>query len=92
MVNVQLTRHLYRYFPDLEGRSIEVAAADAAQVVAELDKIAPGLAFYICDERGSLRPHVNMFVEGELIADRRTLTDKVRSGNRVHILQALSGG
>jgi sulfur-carrier protein len=92
MVKVELTRHLYRFFPHLEGRSIEVPAASAAQVVAELEKIAPGIAFYVCDERGSLRPHVNMFVDNELIADRRALTDTLRPGSRVHILQALSGG
>jgi sulfur-carrier protein len=92
MVKVELTRHLYRFFPHLEGRSIEVPAASAAQVVAELEKIAPGIAFYVCDERGSLRPHVNMFVDNELIADRRALTDALRPGSRVHILQALSGG
>jgi sulfur-carrier protein len=92
MVKVELTRHLYRFFPHLEGRSIEVPAASAAQVVAELEKIAPGFAFYVCDERGSLRPHVNMFVNNELVADRRALTDPLRPGSRVHILQALSGG
>ncbi len=92
MVKVQLARHLIRFFPHLDGKSIEVQATDAAQVVAELDGLAPGIAFYICDERGSLRPHVNIFVENELIADRRRLTDRVRPGNQVHILQALSGG
>jgi sulfur-carrier protein len=92
MVKVQLARHLIRFFPQLDGKMIEVQADNAAQVVAELEGIAPGIAFYICDERGSLRPHVNIFIENELIADRRRLTDKVRPGSRVHILQALSGG
>lgn len=92
MVRVELSRHLYRFFPHLEGRPIEVQAGNAAQIIAEVEKIAPGFAFYICDERGSLRPHVNIFIDNELIADRRALTDAVRAGSRVHILQALSGG
>ncbi len=92
MVKVQLARHLNRFFPHLEGMSIEVQAGNAAQVVAELERIAPGIAFYLCDERGGLRPHVNIFVDNELIADRRALTDRIRPGSRVHILQALSGG
>lgn len=55
-------------------------------------KIAPGFAFYICDERGRLRRHVNIFVEEERIADRQRLTDRVEPNSRVFILQALSGG
>jgi molybdopterin converting factor small subunit len=92
MVKVELARHLYRFFPHLEGKEIQVEASNAAQVVAELEKMAPGFAFYVCDERGSLRQHVNIFVEDELIADRRALTDKIKAGGRVYILQALSGG
>ena len=55
-------------------------------------RIAPGFAFYICDERGSLRTHVNIFIEEDLVRDRKKLTDKVKPDSRVYILQALSGG
>jgi hypothetical protein len=57
-----------------------------------MDKIAPGFAFYICDERGRLRRHVNIFIEEQSIADRQGLSDRVESSARVFILQALSGG
>jgi hypothetical protein len=76
----------------LEGKELNVEARTAAEVVQALEKIAPGFAFYICDERGSLRQHVNIFVEEELIADRNALSDRVRPDSRVYILQALSGG
>ena len=92
MPKVELARHLYRYFPDLEGRSIEVEGDTAAEVVRALDELAPGLAGYLVDERGALRQHVNLFVAGELVADRRALTDRVPPGSTVHVFQALSGG
>jgi hypothetical protein len=92
MAKVALARHLYRFFPHLEGKELDVNASNAAQVVQELEKIAPGFALYICDERGSLRQHVNIFVEDELIADRARLTDVVKPDSKVYILQALSGG
>ena len=92
MAKVQLTRHLYTFFPQLEGQEIQVEARDVAEVVRALDKLAPGFAFYVCDERGSLRTHVNVFVEEDRIADRLRLTDRVRPDSRVFILQALSGG
>jgi hypothetical protein len=92
MATVELTRHLYRFFPHLEGRRIAVEAATVADVVRELEKLAPGFAFYVCDERGRLRTHVNIFVGEDRIVDRVRLTDPVQPESRVFILQALSGG
>ncbi len=92
MAKVELTRHLYSFFPDLEGKELVVEASTVAEVVQELDKIAPGIAFYICDERGRLRMHVNIFVGDERVSDRQKLSDAVDASSRVFILQALSGG
>ena len=92
MAKVEMTRHLYAFFPDLEGREVLVEASTVADVVREMEKIAPGFAFYVCDELGRLRRHVKIFVEEERIADRRRLTDGVEADSRVYIMQALSGG
>jgi sulfur-carrier protein len=92
MVKVELTPHLFTFFPQLKGRDILVEAAIAADVVREVERLAPGFAFYVCDERGSLRTHVNFFIEDERIVDRERLTDAVEPDSRVFIMQALSGG
>ena len=92
MVQVQLTRHLFAYFPHLDGQLLEVEATDVAGVVRALEARAPGIGFYLCDERGRLRPHVNVFIGNALIRDRRNLSDSVNAGDKVSILQALSGG
>ena len=92
MVAVHLTRHLHNFFPQLAGREIALEATTVAEVVRGLEALAPGLGFYICDERGRLRTHVNIFVGKQLIRDRAGLTDPVASGDEVHVLQALSGG
>jgi hypothetical protein len=63
-----------------------------ADVVRQLDTLAPGVAFYICDERGRLRKHVNIFVAGEMILDRQALADPLQPGTHVFVAQALSGG
>ena len=65
---------------------------DLYEVVRELESMAPGFAFYICDERGCLRTHVNIFVGDERIRDRTRLSDPVSADSRVLIMQALSGG
>jgi sulfur-carrier protein len=92
MPKVELTRHLYRFFPHLQGQELVVEASTVAEVVRALEAIAPGFAFYICDERGRLRTHVNVFIGDERIVDRERLTDRLEPNARVFILQALSGG
>lgn len=89
---VELTPHLFQFFPDLEGAELEVEGADVREVLRAMEARAPGFAFYVCDERGRLRQHVNVFVAGERVTDRTTLTDPVPPGATVHIIQALSGG
>ena len=92
MARVEVTKHLFTFFPQLEGREIVVEASTVADVVRALEKIAPGIGFYLCDERGRLRMHVNIFVGDERIADRQKLSDAVSSSSVVFIMQALSGG
>lgn len=92
MIPVHITRHLHSFFPQLVGREVSVEATDVAGVVAALDAEFPGIAFYICDERRRLRPHVNIFIGKNMVKDRRGLTDAVGNGDEIHIIQALSGG
>jgi molybdopterin synthase sulfur carrier subunit len=47
---VELTSHLYQFFPTLE-REIHVDARTVAEVVQALEAMAPGFAFYVCDEQ-----------------------------------------
>ena len=90
MAQVRFTSHLRRYFPALAP--VEVEASSVADLVAQLDRLHPGLASYLVDERGALRPHVNIFVDEEGVADRRRLSDPLVAASRVYVLQALSGG
>jgi molybdopterin synthase sulfur carrier subunit len=90
MASVQCTRHLRLHFPDLED--VEVPGGSLAQIIRALDGMHPGIADYLLDERGALRRHVNIFVNERLLSDRRSLTDRVAPGDRVFIMQALSGG
>ena len=52
----------------------------------------PFLRAYVLDEQGRLRKHVNIFVDGQKVADRLRLTDPVAPHSEIYILQALSGG
>lgn len=92
MAKVEVARHLYRFFPVLEGREVVVEATTAAEVVRAMDAVAPGFSGYVVDERGALRMHVNLFIGREAVVDRRTLSDRVPAEATVYIFQALSGG
>ncbi len=89
---VELTRHLYEFFPDLQGKEIVVDATSVADAISEVEKLAPGVTFYICDELGRLRQHVNIFIGEDRIQDRNKLSDPLTPDSRVLIMQALSGG
>lgn len=90
MVHVKFTNHLSRFFPGLGSLTVE--GSTVAEVISAIDRRFPGLAAYLVDETGALRKHVNVFIGDELIHDRQQLTDSLRSGDRVFIMQALSGG
>lgn len=47
---------------------------------------------YVLDEQGSLRRHMNIFIDGQPIGDRTKLSDPVADQAEVYVMQALSGG
>ncbi|HAG94754.1 MAG: hypothetical protein CMK83_03890 [Pseudomonadales bacterium] len=92
MPTVEMTSHLYRFFPALEQREIRVRAGSIAEVLKAVDAIAPGFSDYILDEHGALRRHVNIAINNTLVVDRSTLSDQATEDATVYIFQALSGG
>lgn len=62
------------------------------EVFKEIESIYPGLQSYVLDEQGSLRRHVNIFIDGRMISDRNNLSDVINAGSEIYIMQALSGG
>jgi len=92
MPTVEMTRHLYRYFPVLEEQKIKVPAGSVAAVLHEVNAIAPGFTDYVLDEHGSLRRHVMISIDDTMVIDRKSLSDRVPDDGTVYIFQALSGG
>lgn len=89
MPQVCFTANLSRH------REAPAAEADGATVREVLDRVLAGdplLRSYILDDQGRLRRHLNVFVGGRPIADRRALSDAVGPRDEIYVLQALSGG
>lgn len=47
---------------------------------------------YVLDDRGAVRKHMVVFLNGTPIRDRENLSDPVADGSQVYVMQALSGG
>ena len=92
MPSVEMTQHLYRFFPQLENRTITVPAGSVAEILNAINEIAPGFTDYVLDEHGALRRHVNLCINDTIVIDRKTLSDHVQDDGTDYIFQALSGG
>jgi len=90
MPTIKFTYALKRFFPKL--KDTPAAGNTLAEIFKEIETNYPGLQSYVLDERGSLRRHVNIFIDGKMINDRSKLTDAFTSNSEIYIMQALSGG
>ena len=90
MIEVCFPPHLRRHFP--VPQSCHIEAATAADAIAELDRLFPGVAAYVIHENGALRKHVNLFLDEQFIRDRERLTDSLSGVKKLYVMQALSGG
>jgi molybdopterin converting factor small subunit/photosystem II stability/assembly factor-like uncharacterized protein len=66
----------------------DIEAGDLGAVLARLERDCPALGGWILDERGNLRRHVNVFVNGE----RAALDSPVAAKDLIRVLPAISGG
>ena len=90
MATVNFTYALRRFFPEITSQEVE--ANTVKDVLDILEQRFPGIRSYILDDQGRLREHVNIFLNGVLIADKLTQSDIVMRTDEVYIMQALSGG
>lgn len=90
MAKVVFTANLRRYTGGVT--EIEAEGNRVCDLLFALENSIPGIRHYVVNDHGTLRRHVNVFVDGELVSDREALTDPLHPHSTVHILQALSGG
>lgn len=89
MANVIFTTNLKRH---VDCPDSVVAGATVGEVFDALFVERPRLRGYVVDERGALRKHMAVFVNGQPIVDRLTLADAVAPEGEIYVMQALSGG
>jgi molybdopterin synthase sulfur carrier subunit len=71
---------------------VDGAAESVSDALLLLWRQCPALRDRVITERGDLRPHVNIFVDGESIRYSGGFATPVRDGAEIFILPAVSGG
>jgi molybdopterin synthase sulfur carrier subunit len=66
----------------------ELEGATVTELLRTLELCHPDVSGWILDERGRIRRHINVFVNGE----RRGEATAVRSGDRIEVVPAITGG
>jgi sulfur-carrier protein len=62
------------------------------EILDNLEKNYPGLKERVCDEQGSVRRFVNIFVNDEDIRFLQDTATLVKAGDEVSIVPAIAGG
>ena len=71
---------------------VSVEAENLAAVVEALNEAYPGIKDRLCDESGSLRNFVNVYVNGEDVRFLDGLNTLTKSGDEISIVPAVAGG
>ena len=70
------------------GSDLAIHGATVAELLNELERAYPAVDGWILDERGCIRRHINVFVNGEQGAE----ATPVGADDRIDVLPAISGG
>ena len=89
MVKVEFAASLRRH---VECAPQQVRAGSLRTVLEAALQAAPGLASYVFDDQRAIRKHVAVFINQQMVTDRSHLEQPVESGDRVLVIQALTGG
>ena len=67
-----------------------MASGDSiAQLLANLERVHPGMRFRMIDEQDRIRPHIRIFINQREV---KTLDEPLLESDEVHLICALSGG
>jgi molybdopterin converting factor small subunit len=71
---------------------VEIEAKTVQEALDILDAKFPGFRASVCDESGSLRRFINVYLDGEDVRFLENLATPVNDGSEIAIVPAISGG
>ena len=89
MATVKFTRNIQRH---VECPTREIAGSTLRAVLDAYFRENERARGYVLDEQGRIREHMVVFIDGEMVRDRVSLSDAVRPQSIIDVIQSLSGG
>ena len=86
---VAFTQNLRRH---VDCPTVDVPGATVREALDRVFADNPRLRGYVVDERGALRKHMSVFIDGAQLVDREHLSDAIAPDAQLYVMQALSGG
>jgi molybdopterin synthase sulfur carrier subunit len=76
-----------------EGKgTLALEAASVQELLAAMDHAYPGLRSRLCEEDGTIRRFINLYVNEEDVRFLRGLKTPLAAGDEVSIVPAMAGG
>jgi sulfur-carrier protein len=89
MPSVRFTRNIQRH---VDCPTLEVPGSTLHEVLDAYFATNERARGYVLDDGGKLRKHMAVFIDGQQIGDRDTLSDRVPPAAVIDVVQSLSGG
>ena len=89
MAQVHFTSWLHELVPD---GPVEAGGGTVGDALDAVFAARPQVRGYVLDDRGRLRKHVCVFVDGARLKNDHALDQNIGPQATLHVMQALSGG
>lgn len=92
MITIELPRALGPFAQGQTSIVLDEPCATVGDALGALAGRSPGALDRVMNERGEVRPHVNVFINGESIRFLNGLETPTPDGSSILIVAAVSGG
>lgn len=90
MISIRIPTPLRQYTSNKEEVQVEAATVRAA--VDDLERRHPGMRDRLLNDKGALRPYINIFRNDEDVRFEGGLDTKLADGDKLAIVPAIAGG
>lgn len=92
MITFQISGYLIEFSGGRAEMTLEGSPVNVRQALDLLWKEHPGLRDRVLNELGEVRPHVNLFLNSQVVSRDRVLQTEISGNAEVCIMPAVSGG
>jgi sulfur-carrier protein len=92
MITFQISGYLTEFSGGQAEITVPAVAANVGEALDMLWNQYAGLRDRVLTERGEVRPHVNVFVNGQVVRRDQVLQTAISDNSEICIMPAVSGG